>query len=106
MAARVEVVGRIADWLSVWLSETEGSATAVSPQYSIALTCIGFSRGKIIGNGRLARLQALKSNFRRSQHALDLGKRGAKGIRTPGLLHAMQQEQRSDLGLDSSDLGL
>jgi len=28
----------------------------------------------------------------RSQHALDLGKRGAKGTRTPGLLHAMPDE--------------
>jgi hypothetical protein len=31
---------------------------------------------------------------------------GAKGSRTPDLLHAMQQEQRSGLGLNSSDLDL
>src|SRR5215469_5234748 len=44
--------------------------------------------------------------FPRSQQALDLGKRGAKGSRTPDLLHAMQQEQRSGLGLDGFYLDL
>jgi hypothetical protein len=106
MAARAVVAGRITDWPSVWLSESGGSATALSLQNSTLLTCIDSSSGKIVSYCRLAGLQALKGNFRRSQQALDLGKRGAKGIRTPGLLHAMQQEQRSGQGLDSSDLDL
>jgi hypothetical protein len=44
MVARA-AAGRITDWLPVWLSESEGRATAVSPQYSIVLTCIDFSSG-------------------------------------------------------------
>src|SRR5215469_12040589 len=40
----------------------------------------------------------------RSEWALDLG--GAKGSRTPDLLHAMQQEQRYGLGLDGVYLDL
>ena len=55
---------------------------------------------------QLAGLQALKDQFGRSQQALDLRKCGAKGTRTPGLLHAMQQEQRSGLGLDGFYLDL
>ena len=39
---------------------------------------------------QLTELHALKAYFGRSRQALDLGKRGAKGTRTPGLLHAMQ----------------
>src|SRR5215471_11395652 len=35
-------------------------------------------------------MQALRYQISRSQHAIDLRKRGAKGTRTPGLLHAMQ----------------
>src|SRR4029077_11194423 len=89
MTVRAVVASRSSDWLSVWLSESEGSATAVSPQDNTLLTCIDFSRSKSLGHRRLARLQALKGNFRRSQQALDLGKCGAKGIRTPGLLHAI-----------------
>jgi hypothetical protein len=42
--------------------------------------------------------------IRRSEWALDLG--GAKGSRTPDLLHAMQQEQRSGLDLDGLYLDL
>jgi len=42
MAARPGA-GRITDWLSVWLSESERSGTVVSPQYSIPMACIGFS---------------------------------------------------------------
>jgi hypothetical protein len=34
-------------------------------------------------------LQALKGCFSKSQHAFDLQKRGAKGSRTPDLLHAI-----------------
>jgi len=40
----------------------------------------------------------------RSEWALDLG--GAKGSRTPDLLHAMQQGQRYGLGLDGVYLDL
>jgi len=72
--------GRITDWLSVWLSESEGSATAVSPRYSTLLIRLDFSRGKIAGYGRLAGLQALKDHFRRSQHALDLELRGVEPL--------------------------
>src|SRR5215467_4016593 len=35
-------------------------------------------------------MQALRYQISRSQHAIDLRKSGAKGTRTPGLLHAMQ----------------
>ena len=63
MAARPEVADRIADWRSVWLSESEGSAPAVSLQYSIILTCIDFGREMIVGHGLLAGLQALKDHF-------------------------------------------
>ena len=35
-------------------------------------------------------MQEVKDHFSRSQQASELGKRGAKGIRTPDLLHAMQ----------------
>jgi hypothetical protein len=35
-------------------------------------------------------MQEVKDHFSRSQHASELGKRGAKGIRTPDLLHAMR----------------
>jgi hypothetical protein len=35
-------------------------------------------------------MQEVKDLFSRSQHASELGKRGAKGIRTPDLLHAMR----------------
>jgi hypothetical protein len=78
----------------------------VSPQHGIILTCIDVSRGEIVNYGRLVGLQALKGNFRSSEHSFDLGERGAKGSRTPDLLHAVQQEQRSGLGLDSVYLDL
>jgi hypothetical protein len=35
-------------------------------------------------------MQGVKDHFSRSQHAPELRKRGAKGIRTPDLLHAIQ----------------
>ena len=40
-----KVAGRVTDWPSVWLSESEGGATVVSPQSSIVMTCIEFSGG-------------------------------------------------------------
>jgi hypothetical protein len=55
---------------------------------------------------QLAVLQAFKDHFRRSQLAFDMRKRGAKGTRTPRLLHAMQQEQRPGLGLGGFYLDL
>jgi hypothetical protein len=54
------------------------------------LTCIGFSPAESLSSGLLVGLQALKRAFPRSQHAFELRKCGAKGIRTPDLLHAMQ----------------
>jgi len=52
----------------------------LSPQDSTHLTCIDFSRSAIAGYGRLARLQALKDYFRRSQHGLDLGNVELRGV--------------------------
>ena len=54
------------------------------------LTCAGFRVATGRSFWQVARLQALQSDIRRSKQAFDLGKRGAKGIRTPDLLHAMQ----------------
>ena len=103
MAARAGA-GRSTDWLSVWLSEGEGSGTAVSWQYSTPLTCIDFSLDQERKLRLLARLQALRSDFPRSEHAVDLGKCGAEGIRTPGLLHAMQLKRPADQDVSLRDL--
>src|SRR5712692_11826187 len=69
-------------------------AKAVTQPYprpcSALLTCIGFRPDKDLKLLQDAELQALRDHFRRSEHAFDLRKRGAKGTRTPGLLHAMQ----------------
>ena len=97
---------RITDWLPVWLSGSEGSYPAGPQPYNRLLNCIGFQLNKVPKRLLLAGLQALKDNFRRSRLALNLRKCGAKGSRTPDLLHAMQQEQRSGLGLYSFCLDL
>jgi len=84
---------RITDWLPAWLSESEGSHPAGPRPRGRLLTCIGFSSAKGLKFVQLAGLQALKAYLPRSQHTVDLGKCGAKGTRTPGLLHAMQVGQ-------------
>ena len=61
-----------------------------SAPYNTLLTCVGFRVATGRSFWQVARLQALQSDIRRSKQAFDLGKRGAKGIRTPDLLHAMQ----------------
>jgi hypothetical protein len=59
------------------------------PRCNTLLTCVGFRPTTGSSFWQIAGLQALKDHFRSSEYALDLGKRGAKGTRTPGLLHAI-----------------
>jgi hypothetical protein len=80
----------ITGWLSVWPSKSERDDTAVFRLDSTLLTCTGYRQNKDVRFRQVAGLQALKAHFRRSQHAFELRKRGAKGTRTPGLLHAIQ----------------
>jgi hypothetical protein len=81
---------RITEWLPVWLSKSEGSDTACFWRHSTLLTNIDFRLARTLSLWVLAGAQAPKGHHRRSEHAFDLQKCGAKGIRTPDLLHAMQ----------------
>jgi hypothetical protein len=53
----------IIHWQLVWLSESEGSDTAVHQSSSMLLTCIGSGLSRNSGSGNLVGLQALKAIF-------------------------------------------
>ena len=80
---------RITHWQSVWLFGSKGTDTAVRHPSDLH-QCRAVQGTPAWA---LAGLQALEDDFSRSQHAVDLRKYGAKGIRTPDLLHAMQVGQ-------------
>jgi hypothetical protein len=67
------------------------------------LTCENVGACHLADVRSLATSQAVKDQIRRPQRASELRKRGAKGTRTPGLLHAMKATQSPPPALTRRD---